>query len=203
MKTKSGLTCLVGLLLLVSSANAAIRTWTRNNGTQFDAEYVRKDDKAVTLRDANGTMFSVNIAALSNGDRAFIGKQPRIAPLPALAPPAPAGKPAARPMGPVISTTVFQRDKSHNVVSVHTEFDFPTTKRHLAIDLTPDFIRSPLSKQYLSLDAKYHFTKDEAREVKAVLVNDKAALYYTHKTVPDGLPEKSSPPDADGAFWSL
>ena len=93
MQPKSVLMCLVGLLLLlVSSADAEMRTWTQTSGTKFEAEYVWRDHAVVTLRRADGTEFTVNMAKLSKEDRAYLVQQPKNAPPPV---PAPATLPRA------------------------------------------------------------------------------------------------------------
>ena len=77
MRTKSIVLCLVGLLLLLaSSANAEIRTWTKTDGTKIEAEFVSwEQGKAVVLRQADGKDIKVGFHKLSPDDRKYVKQQ--------------------------------------------------------------------------------------------------------------------------------
>jgi hypothetical protein len=75
MRTKSVVTCLVGLLLLfASSSNAEVRTWTRKNGKTFDAEFVTREGPVVTLKKPDGTEMTVKMPGLSDEDRKYVNQ---------------------------------------------------------------------------------------------------------------------------------
>jgi hypothetical protein len=79
MRTKSLVTCLVGLVLLfaLSSSAAEMRKWTRKNGKEFEAEFVKveKDSEGhniAALRKPDGTEMTVRIPNISEEDRKYI-----------------------------------------------------------------------------------------------------------------------------------
>ena len=79
MRTKSIVLCLVGLLLLfLSSSNAEMRKWTRKNGKEFQAEFVKHDGAEVTLRGADGKEFTVKTGKLSEEDRKYVKHLPNV-----------------------------------------------------------------------------------------------------------------------------
>ena len=68
------------LLLLASSSNGEVRKWTRKNGKEFQAEFVKleKDKEGhntVTLRRPNGKEMTVRLGNLSEDDRNYIKQQ--------------------------------------------------------------------------------------------------------------------------------
>jgi hypothetical protein len=76
MKTKSLMMCLVGLFLLfASSSDAEVRKWTRKNGTEFEAEFVKRDGPVVTLKKTDGTEITVKMGQLSEDDRKYVKQQ--------------------------------------------------------------------------------------------------------------------------------
>ena len=76
MRTKCLVACLVGvvLLLLASSLNAEMRTWTRKNGTTFEAEFVKREGPVVTLKKPGGTEMTVHMPKLSDEDRKYVNQ---------------------------------------------------------------------------------------------------------------------------------
>ena len=92
MRTKSPVMFLVGMLLFATSLSAAeMRTWTRKNGKEFQAEFVKmeKDQEGhniVTLRKPNGNEVTVRLGSLSEDDRKYARRQAKgITPLEAVA----------------------------------------------------------------------------------------------------------------------
>jgi hypothetical protein len=53
-------------------SNAVMRKWTRKNGKEFEAEFVKRDGREVTLRKADGTEFAVKMGGLSDADRKYV-----------------------------------------------------------------------------------------------------------------------------------
>ena len=75
MRTKSIVLCLVGLLLLVASfSNAEMRKWTRKNGKDFEAEFVKREGPVVTLKKPDGTGMTVKMGGLSEEDRKYVNQ---------------------------------------------------------------------------------------------------------------------------------
>ena len=81
MRTKSVVMCLLGLLLLFASSSSAAetRTWTKKDGTTFDAEFVKVEHAGkrmpVTFRKPDGTEMTVGFAGLSEEDRKHVSRQ--------------------------------------------------------------------------------------------------------------------------------
>ena len=75
MRTTFIVAWLAGLFLLfASAAEAEMRTWTRANGKQVEAEFVKRDGPVVTLRRADGTEMTVRMRGLSDEDREYVKK---------------------------------------------------------------------------------------------------------------------------------
>jgi hypothetical protein len=77
MRATSIAVCLVGLLMLfVSFSDAAeMRKWTRKNGKEFDAEFVKREGHEVTLKKPDGTEMTVKMGGLSDDDRNYVKQQ--------------------------------------------------------------------------------------------------------------------------------
>ncbi len=74
MNARSVATLLVVAFLLVSASSSAaeMRKWTRANGRQFDAEFVKREGAEVTLRNPDGTKMTVRMRNLSDEDRKYV-----------------------------------------------------------------------------------------------------------------------------------
>jgi hypothetical protein len=73
MRTKVVVTFLVAMFLLfASSLNAEMRKWTRKNGQEFQAEFVKVENKVVTLRTPDGKEITVKMPGLSEEDRNYV-----------------------------------------------------------------------------------------------------------------------------------
>ena len=79
MRATSIVVCLVGLLLLfVSFSDAAeMRKWTRKNGKEFEAEFVKLEHQSdgknvVTLKKPDGSEITVKMPGLSDEDRKYV-----------------------------------------------------------------------------------------------------------------------------------
>jgi len=74
MRTKSLVTCLVGLVLLFASSSSAaeMRKWTRKNGKEFEAEFVKREGPVVTLKKPDGTEIILKMPGLSEEDRKYV-----------------------------------------------------------------------------------------------------------------------------------
>ena len=73
MRTKSIVAFLVGVFLLfASSLNAEMRKWTRANGRQFKAEFVKCEGPVVTLKKPGGTEMTVRMRNLSDEDQEYV-----------------------------------------------------------------------------------------------------------------------------------
>jgi hypothetical protein len=79
MRTKSLVTCLVGLVLLFASSSSAaeMRKWTRNNGKEFEAEFVKREGPVITLKKTDGTEFTLKMGQLSEDDRKYVNQLTR------------------------------------------------------------------------------------------------------------------------------
>lgn len=187
MKTKSVLMGLAGLLLLlVSSANAEMRKWTRTGGTHFVAEFVKSDRAVVTLRKTDGTEFTVKMALLSKEDRKYVMQQPQNVAAPVQAPgaaphPGASPRPAAAP--PCTANIKYKRDVFGNGLGAHVEIDFATVQHHYAFDLTRDIISLSIGEQFALLGKQFHFAEDEALAVKRQLATVKWQVFYHGRTV--------------------
>jgi hypothetical protein len=73
MKSRSIVLFLVGLFLLLASfSNAEMRKWTRKNGKEFEAEFVKREGPVVTLKRPDGTEMTVKMPQLSDEDRKYV-----------------------------------------------------------------------------------------------------------------------------------
>ena len=164
-----------------------------HGGTQFDAEFVKKDHAMVTFRKADGTEFTMNMAKLSKEDRNYVVQQPKDAPLPAEPPqvgPGPAGQrvprnPANRQAGapPWTANIRYNRNPFGSALAAHVEIDFPPAQHHYAFDLTRDVISLSIGKQFALLDKQFHFAEDEVLTVKRQLAAVKAQVFYKGQSV--------------------
>lgn len=68
-------TCAV--IILTSSANAEMRTWTSTHGRTIQGEFVGSDATAARVQRADGKIINVPLALLSEGDQAWIRDQPK------------------------------------------------------------------------------------------------------------------------------
>ena len=177
MRTKMVVMCLVGLLwLLVSFANAEVRTWTRAGGTQFDAEFVKKDHGMVTFRKADGTEFTMNMAKLSKEDRSYVVQQPKNAPPPADPPKAQPPAAMQGPAGPLKPRWSVQVHRG--VPAAHVEIVFPAAQHDYAFDVSVAFSAEPINDQYRELDKQYHFAAGESTQIKRALAAAQSQLVY-------------------------
>ena len=78
MRASSVVLCVVGLLLVYASSSAAeMRKWTRKNGREFCAEFIKTAQDqgghdAVILRRQNGVEMTLRMENLSEKDQQYV-----------------------------------------------------------------------------------------------------------------------------------
>jgi pimeloyl-ACP methyl ester carboxylesterase len=83
--------------ILASVLNCAARTWTAADGRTLEGEFVSATGTSVTIKRADGKLFTIDLEKLSEDDRAFVAEQAKKPATPAPAGPA---KPPAAISGP-------------------------------------------------------------------------------------------------------
>jgi hypothetical protein len=61
--------------------NTEMRKWTRKNGKEFDAEFIKREGPVVTLKKPDGSEMTVKMGGLSDGDRKYVKQLTQAAPV--------------------------------------------------------------------------------------------------------------------------